>query len=368
VINRERLLNTFLALVRIDSPSGHETAISAELARRLCAVDMQVRVDDIGNVIGCWEGEDGALLLSAHMDTVAPGIGIRPIVENGIIRTDGTTILGGDDKSGIAIILEVLAHLHEQGHRPAIEVAFSVREETGLQGIKAMDAQGFRSRQALVLDAGGPLNRIVYGAPVSDKIDAVVHGLAAHAGSNPEDGINAIAIAASAIANMPLGRIDHETTANIGLIQGGQAVNVVPDRVEIHGEARSHSLGKLDAQIATMRRALQYAAAEHPAARLDVQIQRAYEAYRLACDAPIIQRIVKALEAMGEPSPQFHLTGGGSDANVLNARGIAAVPVSTGMQSVHTTQECIAVSDMVRSAELVLHMLGGTKPISRRGL
>lgn len=357
MINQERLLSTFLALVRIDSPSGHETAISAELAKRLHAVDMQVSVDDIGNVLGRWEGKIDSLLLSAHMDTVAPGIGIRPVVENGVVRTDGTTILGGDDKSGIAIILEVLTHLHEQGRRPTVEVAFSVREETGLQGIKAMDAQGFRSRQALVLDAGGPLNRIVYGAPVSDKFDAVVHGLAAHAGSNPEDGINAIAITAKAIANMPLGRIDHETTANIGLIQGGQAVNVVPDRVEVHGEARSHSVGKLDAQIATMRKALYDAATEHPVARLEVQVHRSYEAYRLKCDEPIIQRITEALQAMGDAPPQFHLTGGGSDANVLNARGITAVPVSTGMQSVHTTKERIAVSDMVRSAELILHVL-----------
>jgi tripeptide aminopeptidase len=357
VINQERLLNTFLALVRIDSPSGHETAIGAELAKRLRAVDMQVSVDEIGNVLGRWEGATDALLLSAHMDTVAPGIGIRPVVENGVIHTDGTTILGGDDKSGIAIILEVLTHLHEQGRRPALEVAFSVREETGLQGIKAMDAQGFRSRQALVLDAGGPLNRIVYGAPVSDKFDAVVHGLAAHAGSNPENGINAIAITAKAIANMPLGRIDQETTANIGLIQGGQAVNVVPDRVEVHGEARSHNVGKLDAQIATMRKALHDAAAEHPLARLEVQVHRSYEAYRLKCDEPIIQRVAEALQAMREPPPQFHLTGGGSDANVLNARGITAVPVSTGMQSVHTTEERIAVSDMVRSAELILHIL-----------
>jgi tripeptide aminopeptidase len=357
VVNQERLLNTFLSLVQIDSLSGHEAAIGAELVARLRGLDMRVDVDDVGNVLGRWEESGDYLLLSAHMDTVPPGTGIRPAVRDGVVYADGTTILGSDDKSGIAIILEVLASLREQGRRPALEVALSVSEEIGLQGAKAMDRQWFRSRQALVLDAGGPLNRIVYGAPVSDKFDAVVYGHAAHAGSYPEEGVNAIAVAAKAIANMQLGRIDDETTANVGLIRGGQAVNVVPDLVEIHGEARSHDVAKLDAQIAAMRQALENAVAEQPGARVEVDIRRTYEAYRLSPTEPLIVRICDALADMGEESPVFHLTGGGSDANILNTRGIAAVPISTGMQSVHTTAECIALCDMVRCADLVLRVL-----------
>lgn len=356
-MDNTRLLQTFLALVQIDSPSGQETAIAAELYDRLRALDVDVHIDPAGNVLGRWDSSDTPLLLSAHMDTVVPGVGIRPVVQDGVIRSNGTTILGSDDKSGIAVILEVLTALREQGRRPSIEIAFTVREETGLLGAKALDPGWLRSSEALVLDSGGPLHAIVYGAPASDKFTATVHGQAAHAGSNPEDGINAILIAAHGIAHMPLGRIDKETTSNIGLIQGGQAVNVVPDHVQMRGEARSHDVVKLDAQIAAMRRALEEAVAQHPGARLELDIRRSYEAYRLAKDEPLIQRIAHALEAMDEPAPDFRLSGGGSDANILNARGITAIPISTGMQAVHTNQEWIAVSDMARCAELLIHML-----------
>jgi tripeptide aminopeptidase len=359
LIDDTRLLQSFLALVQIDSPSGQEAAIAAELAGRLRALDVDVSIDRAGNVLGRWDGSDTPLLLSAHMDTVAPGIGIRPIVEDGVVRSAGTTILGGDDKSGIAVILEALAVLSEHGNRPALEIAFTVKEETGLVGAQALDPDWLQAREALVLDSGGSLNAIVYGAPASDKLTAIVHGQAAHAGSNPEDGINAILVAAQGIARMPLGRIDEETTSNIGLIEGGQAVNVVPDRVEMRGEARSHDAVKLEAQISAMRGALQEAVAQHPGADLELDIRRSYEAYRLAKDEQLIQRIARALAAMGEPAPDLQLSGGGSDANVLNARGITAVPISTGMQAVHTNQEWISVSSMARCAELVVRVLQG---------
>ncbi len=358
MIDRQRLLDTLLTLIRIDSPSGHEAAIAALLADRLRQLDMQVVVDQAGNVLARWEGKGDYLLLSAHMDTVAPGIGVQPIVVDGVVYSDGTTILGGDDKSGVAVILEVLTAIHGRGARAPVEVALTVREETGLEGAKAVDVSWLRSRQGLVLDAGGPLHSIVSGAPSSDKFDAIVHGQAAHAGSNPEDGVNAILVAAQAITGMPLGRIDDETTANIGVIRGGTAVNVVPDRVELRGEARSHDTAKLDRQIDAMRRSLQEAVDRHPGARLDLDVRRSYQAYRLSSELPIMRRIAAALDAMGEPAPEYRLTGGGSDANIFNAQGMAAVPVSTGMQSVHTHQERIAVADMVRCAELVAHVLG----------
>ena len=358
MIDRARLLDTFLALVQIDSPSGQEEAIGKELFSRLRALDMEVERDQAGNVVARWNGEGIPLLLSAHMDTVKPGTGVKPKVTDGVVRSDGTTILGSDDKSGVSVILEVLTSLYEQGKKPAVEVALSAGEEIGLLGAKQMDMTRFRARQALVLDAGGPLNVIVHAAPSSDKFRARVHGQAAHAGVNPEDGINAIAIAAHAIAEMPLGRIDKETTANIGLIQGGQAVNVVPDLVTMRGEARSHDVSKLDAQVREMRAALEKAVAACEGARLELDIQRTYEAYRLPPNAPIIQRVIAILKAMGQDTPILHASGGGSDANVLNARGISAIPISTGMQAVHTTNESIAISDMAHCAEFVLRALG----------
>ena len=359
MINSERLLQTFLDLVQIDSPSGHEQEISAHLHARLQDLGMQTHVDEAGSVLGRWEGQGETLLLSAHMDTVSPGRGIQPVVRDGVVYSDGTTILGGDDKSGVAVILEILTCLRDQEQQPAVEVVFSTGEEIGLLGAKALDVTWFQARQALVLDSGGPIHMLVHGAPSSDKFDAIVHGQAAHAGSNPEDGINAIQVTSQAIAHMPLGRIDAETTSNIGLIQGGQAVNVVPDRVEIRGEARSHTTSKLDAQIAAMRQALEKAVSEHPGARLEIEVRRSYESYRLSEQDPLLQRICQALQDLGHTPPVFKLSGGGSDANILNARGIRAVPVSTGMQSVHTTEECIALDDMVTCARLVLHILAG---------
>jgi tripeptide aminopeptidase len=156
---------------------------------------------------------------------------------------------------------------------------------------------------------------------------------------------------------MPLGRIDEQTTANIGLIHGGQAVNVVPDRVEIRGEARSHDTSRLNEQIGAMRAALEKAVAAWSGARLELDIERAYEAYRLSQDTPLIRRIAQTLETMNQDPPDFRISGGGSDANIFNARGITAVPISTGMQAVHTTDEFIALDDMVRCAEFVLRIL-----------
>lgn len=355
-LDAKRLLDTFLSLVRMDSPSGEEAAVRADLERRLQALGVETHVDQTGNLVGRVPGQGEPLLLSAHMDTV-PGRGIRPTVREGVVYSDGTTILGADDKSGIAVILEVLTALQESGlsaqERPAIEIALSVGEEIGLLGAKGLDLDWFQAAQALVLDSGGPLNVIVHAAPASDKFDAVVRGRAAHAGANPEDGINAIAVAAQGIAAMPLGRIDDETTANVGLIQGGSAVNVVPDRVLLRGEARSHDVNKLDAQIGAMRTALETAVAAHEGAQLELEIERAYTSFRIDEDAPLLRRVTRTLEAMGEGEPILRIGGGGSDANILNARGIAAVPISTGMQGVHTVNECVVVEDMVRCAEFV---------------
>jgi tripeptide aminopeptidase len=361
MIDRERLLKTFVALVRIDSPSGQEAALRADLEPRLQALGVETAVDATGNLVGRLPGQGEPLLLSAHMDTV-PGRGIQPTVREGVVYSDGTTILGADDKSGIAVLLEVLTLLQQKGlgaeQRPAIEIALTVGEEVGLLGAKGLDVDRFQAKQALVLDMGGPINVVVNAAPASDKFDAVVHGRAAHAGANPEAGVNAIAVAAQGIAAMPLGRIDKETTANVGLIEGGSAVNVVPDRVALRGEARSHDVHKLDAQIRAMRSALETAVAVNEGAALELAVERAYTSFRVDAESPLLQRLARAMDAMGEGPLMLQAGGGGSDANILNARGIAAVPISTGMAGVHTTGEHVALEDMARCARLVLHALG----------
>lgn len=352
-INRDRLLDTFLTLVQIDSPSGEEDAIARHLADRLNTLGLTTHRDKAGNLIARTGGVGHSILLNAHMDTVGQDRGIRPVVEDGIVRTDGTTILGGDDKSGVAIILEMLHILQERGlPYPPLELALTVNEEVGLVGSKALDMSQFQARQALVLDSGGPIGGIVVSAPAQSKLHAVVHGKAAHAGVNPEEGINAIVVASEAITNMPLGRIDEETTANVGLISGGTATNIIPDRAEIQGEARSRNEDKLAAQVQAMARALEGAAALCRA-RVEIEVSRSYDAYTLSEDSPLVQRVVRAAERLGL-TPALISSGGGSDANIFNAGGLAAVVISTGMNDVHTPQETIAVDDMVRSAELVL--------------
>jgi len=357
LINEDRLVNTFLELVRIDSPSGQEEAIARDLMARLKALGLAVTQDATGNLIARLEGrgkrkDDPPLLLSAHMDTVGTDTGIQPVVEDGIIHSDGTTILGADDKSGVAVILEVLGALAEEGtaHSP-LEVAITVSEEVGLLGAKALDMGQLCAREGIVFDTGGPIGTVVVSTPYQDKLFATVHGRAAHAGAEPERGINAILVAAEAIAAMPLGRIDEETTANVGVIRGGVATNIVPDRVELHCEARSRDEAKLVAQTQAMCAALEASAARHEA-RVDLRQQRSYNGFKLSAETPIVKRAVAAIEAL-DLTPLLVPSGGGSDANVFAAGGVTTINLSTGMAEVHTANEQIAVEDLIHSAEVL---------------
>ncbi len=356
MINQDRLVSTFLELVQIDSPSGQEEEIAQHLMAELKSLDVPVVRDRTGNVIGRLAGEGPPILLSAHMDTVGPGLGVSPVITNGIITSDGTTILGGDDKSGVAVILEVLRVLVERDSpHPPLEVALTVSEEMGLRGAKGLDLNALRAKEGIVLDSGGPIGAIVVSAPSQDKLKAVVHGKTAHAGVEPEKGVNAIVVAAEAIAAMPLGRIDEETTANIGCIQGGTATNIVPDRAEMAGEARSRNEEKLEAQMQAMTKALKDAARRHKAT-VEIDVDRSYSTFKLSEEDDIVRRAVAAAKTLGL-TPALVPSGGGSDANIFNAGGIATINISTGMDKVHTTEECIAVDDLVKCAGFLLSIL-----------
>jgi len=350
MIDRERLVTTFLDLVRIDSVSGEEQAAGDWAWRRLEMLGAAVTRDAIGNVLGRLSGRGEPLLLNAHLDTVVPGRGVRPVVEGDTIRSDGSTVLGGDDKAGVAVVLEAVQALQDAGVPvPALEILFTVQEEVGLRGAKAVDTATLHAREGIGLDAGGPIGTIVVRAPAQDSLDVTIVGRAAHAGGEPEKGISAIRVAAEAIARMPHGRIDPETTANIGIIEGGQATNIVCERVHIRGEARSRSADKLAAQIRAMVEAFEEAAARH-GARAEISVQRAYEAYSIAPDDPLLRLLGDAAASVAV-QPVHVPTGGGSDANVLNAAGLRVVNISCGMDRVHTTDERIAISDMVKAAE-----------------
>jgi tripeptide aminopeptidase len=375
-IRKDRIRDLLLELVRIDSHSRKEGRVAERLVREMQDLgaaevftdDACVKVGgDTGNVIAFFSGSRPgapAILLSAHMDTVVPGEGVSPIVEGDRIRSDGTTVLGGDDKSGVAIICECLRVLRERGipHGP-IDVVFTICEEKGLLGAKHLDLRRIRARSGVVLDSDSP-GFLFTRAPGANAIHVRVHGVEAHAGMAPEKGLSAIRVAADAIASMRLGRIDDETTANLGLIRGGAAVNIVPNLVELWGEARSHSDEKLAAQTGHMRHRFEEAAAKHTVtvdgetrrARVEISVEREYHAMNLPDASSIVRLVVRAGARIGSRVTVTGM-GGGCDANILNRRGLEVANLGTGMRDIHTVKEWLDVNDMVLSAEVLLEAI-----------
>lgn len=362
---RQRLIETFLDLVRIDSESLQEREIQDYLRRQLEAIGFQVEEDDAGrrisgnagNLIARWPATDPhrpPLFFNAHVDTVKPGKGVRPqILEDGTIAASGDTVLGGDDKAGVVVLLEALRVVHESGlPHGIVEVVYTVAEEIGLLGAKALDLSSFQAPYAFVLDGGTPIGKATLAAPSHINLSVRLRGKAAHAGVRPEAGINAIQMAATAIASMRLGRIDEETTANVGIIQGGTATNIVPEWVEVRAEARSHSEAKLRRQIAHMRRQFEEAAYRW-GGQVEIREERIYNAFRVSQRSQVCRHFRAACRRLGL-NPLFAVSGGGSDANIFNERGLPAIVIACGQQNVHTFQERVHPDDLVKAVELVL--------------
>jgi tripeptide aminopeptidase len=375
LINQERLKNLLIQLIKIDSLSRKERNVAVRLQREMESLGAEVWIDDAGEKVG---GDTGnliahfhgtasgapALLLSAHMDTVVPGEGIVPVFEGDILRTDGRTVLGGDDKSGVAIICEVLRVVREnQIPCSDIDVVFTICEEAGLIGAKCLDVSRLRARTGLVLDSDS-VGFLFTKAPAANRMEFCVRGLEAHAGVCPEKGVNAIKVAAEGIARMRLGRIDDETTANIGVIEGGMAVNIVPNSVVLRGEARSHSEEKLERQTQHMLQCLKEAAARHVLelegkrfqATVEAQIDRDYDRMHVPDDSAIV-RLVQAAARNLRVELKTLATGGGCDANVLNRKGLQVANLSTGMREIHTVNEWLDLKDLYLSAEMVLEIV-----------
>ena len=371
MIDKARLKERVLELVRIDSLSRKERAIALRLKEILEALGGVVFMDDAGSAVGGEVGNlvahfDGnvegaeAMLLSAHMDTVAPGEGVTPVVDGDVIRSDGTTVLGGDDKSGLAIILEVLQAVREEevphGH---IDVVFTICEEVGLLGAKNLDLGLVRAKTGLVLDSDS-IGFLITKAPAVNHLEFEVHGLEAHAGICPERGISAIQVAARGIAAMRLGRIDEDTTANLGLVSGGTAVNIVPNRVMLTGEVRSHDEEKLERQTQAMVACLQDAAAGATLeldgrlheTRVESRISRAYDRMDVSDETAIVQRVHEAARNLGLAVDTV-AKGGGCDANVLNKRGLQVANLASGMRDIHTVHEWLDVNDLVTAARII---------------
>ncbi|HEV2054639.1 MAG TPA: M20/M25/M40 family metallo-hydrolase [Methylomirabilota bacterium] len=372
MIDPARMKDEFLALAGISSLSRREGAIARRLESILKGMGASVEVDDAGEKIG---GETGNLLarftgtkagappflLSAHMDTVGPAEKIHLVVEGDIVRTDHTTVLGGDDKAGIVAIFEAIRVLRERNiPHGDIEVVLSICEETGLLGAKHFDTGRIRAKRGLVLDVDG-VCELITRAPAANRLSFTVTGLEAHAGVCPERGMSAIQIASEAIAGMKLGRVDEETTANLGVIQGGLSTNIVPTRVVIHGEARSLDGAKLEAQTQHMRGRFEEAVARHSVrleqnehqARVEIKVERQYERLDIADSAAVVMLVAGAARGLGRAF-KTRATGGASDANVYATRGIEVANLGCGMRDIHTVNEWVDLKDLHTTASIVL--------------
>ncbi|MET0625080.1 MAG: M20/M25/M40 family metallo-hydrolase [Pyrinomonadaceae bacterium] len=375
MINRERIKSLLLELVQIDSVSREERDVAQRIKQICEEMGAEVFIDDAGEKVGGNTGNVIArfpgtlshaepIMMSAHMDTVVPGRGVKPIVEGDIIRTDGTTVLGGDDKSGCAVIIETIRCLQEQSipHAP-IDAVFSICEEVGLLGAKHLDMSKVRAKYGIVFDSDDPGFLFTKG-PSANHFEFKIHGLESHAGVAPEQGISAIRIAAEAISAMKLFRIDDETTANIGVIRGGEATNIITNLVTLKGEARSLDDAKLEAQTAHMLKCLEDAAARYEVtvdgvttkARVEAEVSREYHAMDVSDDSRVVKLVKEAASRMGL-KVETMASGGGCDANIFNKRGIECANLGTGMRAIHTVKEWLDVKDMYASADMTLEIM-----------
>ncbi|MDD2390320.1 MAG: M20/M25/M40 family metallo-hydrolase [Desulfobacterales bacterium] len=374
MINSDRLADTFKSLAEIDSVSTQEKDIRIKIQNLFDAMGAETLVDDsmaetgsnTGNLIVKFKGNRPvpAMMFNAHMDTVDPGRGVKVLFNDGVFTSDGTTILGGDDKSAIAILIEVMRTIRERDlpHGP-IELVFTVCEEIGLSGAKHLDTHLLNSTFGYSLDAADT-EAVVTRAPAANRIDFKIHGKDAHAGSSPENGINAIVVASRAIAAIPrLGRIDSETTCNIGVVHGGIASNIVPNLVTVEGEARSHNQEKLDAItqeiVSTVTKVVEEEKKRFPGMALpavEFEIESEFPVQHIPDDHPVVELARKAGQNL-QRSIRTKTTGGGTDANIFTQKGIVMGVLGTGMTDVHTVRESVKLDDMVRSAELVMEII-----------
>ncbi|WP_032122937.1 M20/M25/M40 family metallo-hydrolase [Clostridium amazonitimonense] len=366
MINEKRLVENFMSYVQIDSETKNEKEFADFIAKELESIGLEVYRDKAGEKVGSNTGNIIAklsgtrngepILFSCHMDTVSPGVGIKPIIKDGVIYSDGTTILGGDDKGGIAAIVEALKVIKEDNieHGP-VEVVFTIFEEGGLFGAKNLEYDKISAKKAFVLDSGGDVGQIIVKGPAQDKIDVKIIGRPAHAGVCPEEGISAIQVASEAISNMKLLRIDEETTANIGSINGGKVTNIVCPEIEIKAEARSLSSEKLDVQTAHMVECFKKAA-EKFGAKAEIDTARAYGPFVIEENDAIVDHAKKACEIIGL-KPFTAATGGGSDTNILNGNGIKAINLGIGERKAHTLEEHMKIEDLVNASKLVLEII-----------
>ena len=372
LINQERLAQTFIRLCETDSPSRKEGQMAALVTEMLCALGADPPFEDdsaattgseCGNLIFRFAGNANLdpLFFNCHLDTVEPGTGVKVVRKDGIFTSQGETILGSDDKSGIAAMIEAFTVLLENKlpHAP-LEFVFTTCEEIGLLGAKALNPEHIQAKMGYALDSTG-FGKVIIGAPAASRLSITVKGVAAHAGLHPEQGINAITLAAQALAVAPCGRIDEETTVNFGTIQGGAASNIVAEQVVLQGEVRSHCPEKVASLLATIKQAFAQVIADWSDASgkarglpaLEFRAKQDFPAMQLRAEDAVLQRL-DAAALRSNISLKHEVAGGGSDANIFNSCGLPTAIIATGMTHVHSTEEQVSLEDMTNLTALLL--------------
>jgi tripeptide aminopeptidase len=362
-----QVVDLFLELAALPSPPGEERAVADAVTRYLGHLGLQVEEDDAGAKVGSTMGNllcrvepNGAagtpIFLCAHLDTVPPDGVLEPVLEDGVIRNAGGTILGADNKSAVAAMLEGTRRvLAENRPHAGIELLFTPKEEVGLLGAAAFDHERMQARVGYVYDQAAPIGDVILGAPHSQAMQVRFHGRAAHSGMYPEEGRSAIAAAARAIADLRLGRVDEETTANVGIIQGGTAGNIIPEWCTLDAEARSHDERKLADLVQEMVDAFSFAAGLEDC-EVETKVSKSYRGYRFKRDDQVVRYAHAALERTGY-TPNYALSGGAADANIFNDRGLACLNLANGMQDIHTADERITVEDLEGMVEVTLALV-----------
>jgi len=359
-------------LAALPSPPGEEREVADRVSLYLRELGLDVDEDDAGPKVGSTMGNllcrleptNGGggvpIFLCAHLDTVPPEGPIEPVLVDGIVTNQEQTILGADNKAAVAAMLDATRRVLEEGRPHAgLELVFTPKEEVGLQGAAAFDHTRLAARLGYVYDQAAPIGEVILGAPFSQSMEVRFHGRASHSGMYPEEGRSAIAAAARAIADLRLGRIDDETTANVGVIEGGTAGNIVPEWCTFNAEARSHDERKLADLVQEMLDAITFAAgvAECDA---ETMVQKSYRGYRFRRDDPAVRLAATALERSGF-APSYALSGGAADANVFNERGVPCVNLANGMAGIHTPDESIAVADLEAMVEVTLALVDAAR-------
>ncbi|RVU54410.1 M20/M25/M40 family metallo-hydrolase [Anaerosphaera multitolerans] len=364
-MNKNRLVNTFMNLVRIDSESKNEGKFHEYLKNRCKEIGLQTYEDNTkketglgaGNLLCTLEANSDLppLMFCCHTDTVQPGIGIKPFIDNEIIYSEGNTILAADDKAGIAAILEMITVLQETNiNHGKIELLFTPGEEIGLLGISAFDMTKLESKYGYVLDSAGPVGGILMASPNLYFIEATFHGKAAHAGVEPELGASAIQMAAKSISKMKLGRVDQLTTSNIGTIKGGIATNVVPETAHLTAEIRSISEDQCYALLSEMKQ-IMYSAAREFNGSVEINTKKLSTGYQLKDSSYVVNLAGDAFNQLNIPIDQ-QISGGASDANVLNANGIETVNLAIGYEKIHTTEEFIPIAELEKITNVAIYL------------